>query len=51
MHHEKAGGNFGFYFTCWDRWMGTEHANYAARFEEVTERALSETNEPAPATA
>ena len=38
MHHEKAGGNFGFYFTWWDRWMGTEHENYAARFEAVTEK-------------
>jgi len=39
MHHEKAGGNFGFYFTWWDKWMGTEHANYAQRFE-ATVRGL-----------
>lgn len=38
MHHEKAGGNFGFYFTWWDKWMGTEHANYDQRFEMVTAR-------------
>ena len=37
MHHEKAGGNFGFYFTWWDQWMGTEHKNYVARFEAVTD--------------
>ena len=36
MHHEKAGGNFGFYFTWWDKWMGTEHANYETRFTVVT---------------
>ena len=37
MHHEKAGGNFGFYFTWWDKWMGTEHANYAERFLAVVD--------------
>ena len=36
MHHEKASGNYGFYFTWWDKWMGTEHANYEERFEAVT---------------
>lgn len=41
MHHEKAGGNFGFYFTWWDKWMGTEHANYAERFAAVV-RSKSE---------
>lgn len=34
MHHERGNGNFGFYFTWWDKWMGTEHANYHARLEE-----------------
>ncbi|MDP3457833.1 MAG: sterol desaturase family protein [Hyphomonas sp.] len=28
MHHARATGNYGFYFTWWDRWMGTEHADY-----------------------
>lgn len=32
IHHAHAGYNFGFYFTWWDRWMGTEHPEYAARF-------------------
>lgn len=41
MHHEKAGGNFGFYFTWWDKWMGTEHANYEQRFAEVVARQKS----------
>jgi Delta7-sterol 5-desaturase len=31
MHHERATGNYGFYFTWWDRWMGTEHADYLDR--------------------
>ena len=36
MHHEKANGNYGFYFTWWDKWMETEHVNYEARFEAAT---------------
>lgn len=32
MHHEHAGRNFGLYFAWWDRWMGTEHPEYHARF-------------------
>ena len=35
MHHESARGNYGFYFTWWDRWMGTEHKDYETRFENV----------------
>lgn len=31
MHHERANGNYGFYFTWWDRWMGTEHGDYLDR--------------------
>lgn len=31
MHHARADGNYGFYFTWWDRWMGTEHADYLDR--------------------
>lgn len=32
LHHAQAGWNFGLYFTWWDRWMGTEHPEYHARF-------------------
>lgn len=39
MHHERGTGNYGFYFTWWDRWMGTEHSHYLARLDEQTERA------------
>ena len=28
MHHEHAPQNSGYYFTWWDRLMGTEHAEY-----------------------
>lgn len=39
MHHETMRGNYGLYFNVWDRLMGTNHANYEARFREVTSRA------------
>jgi Delta7-sterol 5-desaturase len=38
MHHEKIRGNYGLYFNFWDRLMGTNHAEYEARFREVTSR-------------
>ena len=37
LHHQKFNGNYGLYFTWWDRWMGTEHADTNARFERITE--------------
>ncbi len=30
--HHSSGYNFGFYFTWWDKWMGTEHPRYAEAF-------------------
>ena len=36
LHHETAKGNYGLWFTWWDRWMGTENAHYAQRFSQVT---------------
>lgn len=36
--HHSSGHNFGFYFTWWDRWMGTEHPRYREAFREVTQR-------------
>ncbi|MEO0981667.1 MAG: sterol desaturase family protein [Pseudomonadota bacterium] len=46
MHHERANGNYGFYFTWWDRWMGTEHPDYLERFESVGRRNRSGAPEP-----
>jgi sterol desaturase/sphingolipid hydroxylase (fatty acid hydroxylase superfamily) len=31
LHHEKSRGNYGLYFIFWDRWMGTEFADYESR--------------------
>lgn len=30
--HHSSGHNYGFYFTFWDRWMGTEHPRYKQEF-------------------
>jgi len=38
MHHERFNGNYGFYFTWWDKWMGTEMKNYNETFNKVHER-------------
>jgi Delta7-sterol 5-desaturase len=36
LHHETARGNYGLWFTWWDRWCGTERADYFERFDAVT---------------
>jgi len=33
QHHETVRGNYGLYFTFWDRLLGTEFHDYAERFE------------------
>lgn len=35
LHHSEGRYNYGFYFTFWDRWMGTEHPEYKQRFREA----------------
>ena len=37
LHHETAQGNYGLWFTWWDRVFGTERSDYMARFERVTQ--------------
>jgi len=36
LHHARPRGNFGLYFTWWDRIMGTEHPAYRETFARVT---------------
>jgi len=36
MHHESPGGNYGLWFTWWDRFFGTEHPDYMDRFDGLT---------------
>jgi sterol desaturase/sphingolipid hydroxylase (fatty acid hydroxylase superfamily) len=38
LHHARAGTNFGFYFTFWDRMMGTEDPKYHTRFADAVGR-------------
>ncbi len=38
LHHAEAGWNYGFYFTFWDRLMGTEHPDYHDRFAAAVRR-------------
>ncbi|GAB3051669.1 sterol desaturase family protein [Simiduia litorea] len=33
LHHQKFNGNYGLYFTWWDRWMGTEFPDYKDAFK------------------
>jgi sterol desaturase/sphingolipid hydroxylase (fatty acid hydroxylase superfamily) len=40
LHHAYSEYNFGLYFTWWDRWMGTEHPEYHARFARALRREL-----------
>ncbi len=36
MHHESARGNYGLWFTWWDRWCGTERPDYLQRYDLAT---------------
>lgn len=36
LHHETAQGHYGLWFTWWDRWCGTERADYHRRFDAAT---------------
>jgi sterol desaturase/sphingolipid hydroxylase (fatty acid hydroxylase superfamily) len=38
QHHQYFKGNYGLYFTFWDRLMGTLRPDYDRRFEEVTSK-------------
>ena len=42
LHHAQAGYNYGAWFTCWDRWFGTEHPDYHARYAEVAWRPVGQ---------
>jgi sterol desaturase/sphingolipid hydroxylase (fatty acid hydroxylase superfamily) len=37
-HHERVSGNYGLYFTFWDRWLGTERPGYEAAYDAVHAR-------------
>jgi len=37
MHHQNFKGNFGLYFTWWDRIMGTELPDYKQQFYQAAQ--------------
>ncbi len=41
MHHEKFRGNYGVYFTFWDRWFKTEFKDYHQVFENIANNEKS----------
>ena len=41
LHHAQAGHNFAPWFTWLDRWLGTEHPEYLARYAATARRPLS----------
>lgn len=49
LHHQRFQGNYGLYFTWWDRWMGTEFGDYHEQFRKA--RAGTETGEELPVPA
>ena len=51
LHHETARGNYGLWFTWWDRWCGTERADYQQRFDRVTQPRASPRFASTPAEA
>lgn len=51
MHHGTSfNHNYGFYFSWWDKLMGTEHPEYVATFDRVTQAAGSTLPGPVNAT-
>ena len=47
LHHAQAGYNFAPWFTWWDRWLGTEHPQYLARYAEAAGRPYLTLGQPA----
>ncbi len=46
LHHQAGNSNFGFYFTWWDRMMGTENPRYKEEFRRVA-KPVAMTGRPA----
>jgi sterol desaturase/sphingolipid hydroxylase (fatty acid hydroxylase superfamily) len=49
MHHAKVNGNYGLYFTWWDKLLGTEFKDYHQTYEAIFERKeVQKTHAPKP---
>ena len=53
LHHEAVQGNYGLWFTWWDRFYGTEHVHYLQRYDAATgpRPARVTASDPAPEAA
>jgi sterol desaturase/sphingolipid hydroxylase (fatty acid hydroxylase superfamily) len=51
LHHGQAGYNYAAWFTWWDRWMGTEHPEYLARYRQAAWRPFAPRQKPRTAAA
>ncbi len=47
LHHADARYNLGLYFSWWDRWCGTEHPDYIARFRAAARPIRTAARQPA----
>lgn len=43
LHHSRTHCNYGLYFMWWDRWFGTNHADYHRVFDDVASRTAPRT--------
>lgn len=41
LHHQGGHGNYGLYFTWWDRWQGTEIPGYRERFVQAASQSAT----------
>jgi sterol desaturase/sphingolipid hydroxylase (fatty acid hydroxylase superfamily) len=52
-HAGSLNHNFGFYFSWWSQWMGTEHPDYSQVYREVAAATFAgspvNNGEPSPA--
>ncbi len=46
LHHQRLKGNYGLYFTWWDRWMGTEFEDYHQAFRAARAGEPAATTQP-----
>jgi sterol desaturase/sphingolipid hydroxylase (fatty acid hydroxylase superfamily) len=46
MHHAKVGGNYGLYFTWWDKLLKTEFKDYDTTYNQIQEK-IKESKAPA----
>jgi Delta7-sterol 5-desaturase len=52
LHHAGSfNHNYGFYFTWWDKLMGTEHPDYLQTFDRVTGSSAKPIPQPSPSAA